>query len=77
MGLKDIREQKHITLKGVSKELNLHRNTLAKIEEGMAELPTRCLRKLSGIYGISIEEVIEIHEEDILGGREENTIKRT
>lgn len=65
MNLKQKRAEKHISLKGVSEEINIHRDTFSKIEKGLSDLPTRCINKIAFLYGTTPEEIIELHEKDI------------
>lgn len=65
MNLKKLRTEKHISLAGVAGDIGINRNTLSKIEKGMSDLPARCLDKLSYLYGMSIEDIIMLHNKDI------------
>lgn len=65
MNLKRLRIDKHISLIGVAEDIKINRNTFSKIENGMTDLPARCLNKLSELYGKSVEDIIELHKKDI------------
>lgn len=74
MNLKKLRTEKHISLAGVAGDIEINRNTLSKIENGMSDLPARCLNKLSYLYGRSVEDIIMLHNKDIEEYRKKSLI---
>ena len=62
--LKKARLDKHISLIGVAKDIKIHRDTFSKIEKGESDLPARCLKRLATLYGLTLGEIVELHEKD-------------
>lgn len=65
MKLKQLRKSKYISLTGVAKELKLNRERLYRIEEGTSYLPAIFIPVLANLYGVSNDEIIQAHMEDI------------
>lgn len=59
MNLKEIREHLKLSQEKVSKELNIHRTTLARIETGESPLRAEHINILADLYKISNEEVLK------------------
>lgn len=65
MELKQLRLDKHITLVGASKEIDIPRDRLSRIEKGISDLPARCVIKLAELYSTTPDNIITLHQKDI------------
>lgn len=63
MNLKEIREFLKLSQEEVSKELNIHRTTLARIENGESALRAEHINILARLYKISSEDVLKLYNE--------------
>ena len=58
--LKEARKQKFLTQKQVAKELNCLQQVYSNYELGQRDIPTDILIKLSSLYNVSTDYILEI-----------------
>lgn len=63
MNLKETREYLKLSQEKVSKELKIHRTTLARIENGESPLRAEHISVLAKLFKISDEEVLKSYNE--------------
>ena len=58
--IRDLREDHDLTQKQVAKELNCSQQVYSNYELGQRDIPTDILIKLSSLYNVSIDYILEI-----------------
>lgn len=60
MRLKDLREDKDLTQKAIADKLHIRQNTYCQYENGQRQVPIEVLIKLSFLYGVSVDYILDI-----------------
>jgi len=60
MRLKDLREDRDYTQKQIAEILCIRQNTYSQYENGQRQVPIDVLIKLSRIYGVSVDYLLDI-----------------
>lgn len=60
MRLRDLREDADLTQKKLAEMLHICQNTYCQYENGQRQIPIACLIKLSSIYGVSVDYILEL-----------------
>lgn len=60
MRLKDLREDSDLTQKTISEMLHVRQNTYCQYENGQRQVPIDVLVKLSRIYNVSVDYILEL-----------------
>ena len=60
MRLRDLREDADLTQKKVAEMLHICQNTYCQYENAQRQIPISCLVKLAGIYGVSVDYILEL-----------------
>lgn len=74
------RKEKKLTQEELAEKLNITKNAVSKWERGLSLMDMSLLKPLSGILGVSVNEILsgeKIDNEDIEKKSEENIIKLT
>ena len=58
--IRDLREDHDLTQKDIAKKLNCSQQVYSNYELGQRDIPTDILIKLSQIYGVSTDYILEI-----------------
>ena len=58
--IRDLREDHDLTQKQVAKELNCSQQVYSNYELGQRDIPTDILIRLSAIYNVSVDYILEI-----------------
>ncbi len=58
MRLKEIREIAHMSQRSLAKMLNLTNVTISKYEKGLCDPSIETLKKMSKIFGVSIDSIV-------------------
>lgn len=58
--IRDLREDNDLTQKVISKELSCSQQVYSNYELGQRDIPTDILIKLSKIYNVSVDYILEI-----------------
>ena len=58
--IRDLREDHDLTQKEVAKKLNCSQQVYSNYELGQRDIPTDILIKLSSIYNVSVDYILEI-----------------
>ena len=61
--LKDLREDRDLTQKQVASILNCSQQVYSNYELGQRDLPTDILIKLSSLYNVSVDYILEISDD--------------
>ncbi|MDU4882963.1 helix-turn-helix transcriptional regulator [uncultured Clostridium sp.] len=59
--LRELRKNRGISSVFIAKNLGISRDRLRRIENGISELPVDFLPKMSTMYGVTSDEVIECY----------------
>ena len=60
--IRDLREDHDLTQKEVAKKLNCSQQVYSNYELGQRDIPTDILIKLSSLYGVSADYILEISD---------------
>lgn len=60
MRLKDLREDSDLTQKKIADMLHIRQNTYCQYENGQRQVPIDVLIKLSRIYDVSVDYILEL-----------------
>jgi len=58
--LRSLREDNNLTQNDISKTLHIHQTTYSAYESGKVEISLDALKKLSQIYNVSIDYILEL-----------------
>ena len=58
--IRDLREDHDLTQKEVARNLNCSQQVYSNYELGQRDIPTDILIKLSSLYGVSVDYILEI-----------------
>lgn len=58
--IRDLREDRDLTQKQMSKELNCSQQVYSNYELGQRDIPTDILIKISKFYNVSVDYILEI-----------------
>ena len=58
--IRDLREDHDLTQKEMAKKLNCSQRVYSNYELGQRDIPTDILIKLSGIYDVSVDYILDI-----------------
>lgn len=61
--IRDLREDHDLTQKEVAKKLNCSQQVYSNYELGQRDIPTDILIKLSGIYDVSVDYILDITDD--------------
>ena len=61
--IRDLREDKDLTQQQIADYLNLYLNTYRRYETGQQTIPINLVKRLSAVYGVSIDYLTDIEEE--------------
>ena len=64
--IRDLREDKDLTQREISKRLNCSQQVYSNYELGQRDIPTDILIKLSTLYGVSVDYILGITDNPII-----------
>lgn len=66
MKLKNLRMSRKLGVTAVSRKCNLTRERIYQIERGQSQIPILVLKSMSQLYGVGVEELVNLNREDML-----------
>ena len=64
MKLKQLRKEQNKSQKSVAEDLNINHTTYSNYELGQRDIPTDILIKLSMFYGVSVDYILGLRDEE-------------
>lgn len=58
--IRQLREDRDLTQSQLASYLHVNQTTYSRYETGVLDIPTGMLKKLSALYGVSIDYILEI-----------------
>ncbi len=58
--LRDLREDSDLTQKTLAEHLHIRQNTYSQYENGQRQIPIDILIKISKIYGVSVDYILDL-----------------
>ena len=66
MKLKNLRMSRKLGVTTVSRKCHLTRERIYQIERGQSQIPILVLKSMSELYGVGVEELVNLNRDDML-----------